>query len=116
MKVSGSARNFLDPPTTFTGKVIDKAVGAYVGTLLKLDKLAAELEGKKNGSTADRAKYAAYMPIYHTIVGGLSGAAVGALQTIEDGAAKQTVAKTKGSLIGLAAGFLHGVDQAKTVL
>lgn len=106
----------LDEPKSIAGRVIDKAVGAYVGTLLKLDLLAADLEKKKTGSASDRLKYAAFAPIYQTIVGGLSGAAVGVLQTIEQNAASQTVAQLKGSVIGAAAGFVHGLEQAKEAL
>ena len=105
-----------DAPRSLVGKVVDVAVGAYVGTLLKLDKLNIALEANKKGSTSDRLKYAAYAPIYQTIVGGLSGAAVGVLQTIEQGAASQTVAQLKGSALGAAAGFIHGVNEAKDTL
>ena len=74
-------------------KVLDKIVGTYVDTLLNLDLLDNKLAQAKDSSSAARVKYAAFAPFYQTLAGGLSGAAIGLLQTIEKSAGQQTVAQ-----------------------
>ena len=97
--------------------LLDKAVDAYVGALFTLDRTHATLEAHKDRSRADQLKAAAYAVVYGTVVEGwMVGGAIGNLEALEKGGLAQRASKLRGNLMGVRAGFAHGVTHAREIL